>query len=161
MLKNTYKILFASGSLFLFLALFSGSIGNFIFTRLADNAAEKYVIKRSTIDSMDAKVDNALYLVKQLELKIEKLKTFFSSDKPDESKFQRTENHIVRSSVFDAISSVFRIIFIMMFYVISFFLILAGVIVKLINRNISLRRRIEKLEQAVFKNDLLILENAD
>ena len=96
-----------------------------------------------------------------MDLKIEKLKTFFSADKPDETKFQKTENHYVRTSVFDTLSSDFRIIFIILFYFIGSFLLLAGIIMKLADRNLSLRRRVEKLENAVFKNDLLIIENAD
>lgn len=165
-LKNIHKILFYSGGLFIFFALFSGSIGSFIFDKLADNAADKYVIRKSSVDSMDAKIDNAFYLVKQLDLKIEKLKTFFSQDKPDESKYQRTENHIVKTSLYDTISSVFRVIFIVIFYIAGFFLILTGIILKLVNRNLTLRNRIEKLENVVFRNnnlssDLLIIENAD
>ncbi len=126
-----------------------------------NNATEKYIVKRSSIDSIDAKIDNSLYLVKQLELKIEKLKTFFSSDKPDESNYRRTENHIVRTSVYDTISSVFRIIFIMIFYFIGIFLLLTGVIFKLMTRNASLKKRIENLEHAVFRKDILTSGYAD
>ncbi|CAN5595321.1 hypothetical protein BH10BAC5_BH10BAC5_28060 [soil metagenome] len=154
-MKTTYKLFIYSGCLFLFFALFSGSLGKFIFTGLADNAADKYILKRSVVDSMDAKIDNALYIIKQIELKVEKLKTFFSSEKPDETKFQKTENHILRSSIFDTISYMFRIIFIVVFYITGFFLLLTGLVVKLVDRNVSLRKRIESLEKAVFRNELI------
>ncbi|HRI83855.1 MAG TPA: hypothetical protein PK536_00255, partial [Ignavibacteria bacterium] len=82
-MKNTYIALYVLSFLIFIFTLSGGSLTRPVFESLSEKTIEKTGFKKSYVQSFDSRIDDMIFKSKQIELQIEKIKNFFSSDKID------------------------------------------------------------------------------
>jgi hypothetical protein len=148
-MRVVYQILYIIAVVLFFIAVTGGSLFKPLFTSVSASALERAGIKESYITATDDKIDDMFFTMKKVELQIEKLKNFFSSDKIDESKYQRESNELLKKNIYQPLIEMFNYLFRFGLSLISFIVLLAGGICHLIYRSFDLRRRVSRLEEQV------------
>lgn len=151
-MKTLYKILYIIGIVLFFIALTGGSLFKPLFSSVSASTLEAAGVKESYITATDEKIDDMFFTMKRVELQIEKLKNFFSSDKIDESKYQRENNELLKKNIYEPLIGVFSYFYRFAFFLISLIVILAGGICHVIYRGMDLRRRVNRLEEQLLLN---------
>jgi len=106
--------------------------------------------KKSYFQSADDRIDDLVYKSRQIELQIEKIKNFFSSEKIDESKYSREKTSLLEKTFYNPLIGLFNVIFRTGLIFISFLMLSFAVIFHLAYRGSELRKRVRKLEEIVF-----------
>lgn len=145
-MKNLYQILYGVAGLLLLLVVLGGSVTKPVFNNYSVKTLESAGVKRTSMDSIDSRIDDMLYNVKKVQLQIEKIKNIFSSDQIDESKYQRTKSEVFVKNIYNPLNELVIVFYRIGFFFISIILLLTAVIFQLIYRSRDLRRRVEKLE---------------
>ncbi|HRE40007.1 MAG TPA: hypothetical protein PLG90_01645 [Ignavibacteria bacterium] len=148
-MKKTEKVLYITGVIIVVVSLFGGSLFKGIFVNMSEYILQKAGLRYEYITFYDGKIDDVFFQIKQTQLQIEKIKNFFSRDSIDESKFTREESKILENSIYRPIVEFISILLRFVFLVLSIIMILTGVIIGTINKNKSLKQRLEILEQKV------------
>ena len=152
-MKITYIILYLlSGAIFLF-ALLGSDLTKPVFDNISEKTLEAAGFKKSYVQSVDNKIDELVYKSKQIELQIEKIKSFFSSDKPDESKYQKEKSEMLERSFYQPLINVFDLAYRIGFVIIAIMILFTAIIFHLSERSVSLRKRIRRLEETVYANN--------
>ena len=145
-MKNLYQILYGIAGLLLILVILGGSVTRSVFNNYSVKTLESAGVKRTSMDSIDSRIDDMLYNVKKVQLQIEKIKNIFSSDQIDESKYQRTKSEVFVKNIYSPLNELLIVFYRIGFFFISLIFLLTAVIFQLIYRSRDLRRRVENLE---------------
>jgi regulator of replication initiation timing len=149
-MKITYIILYLlSGAVFMF-AYLGSNITKPYFDSISEKVIESSGFKKSYIQSVDDKIDELVYKSKQIELQIEKIKSFFSSDQIDENKYKKEKSEMLQKTFYDPLVNLFDLVFRIAFIFISVLIFFAAIVFHLAERSLSLRKRIRKLEEIVY-----------
>ncbi|MEZ4688817.1 MAG: hypothetical protein R3A12_01000 [Ignavibacteria bacterium] len=101
---------------------------------------------KSYLESADNQIDELIYKSKQIELQIEKIKKFFSSDKVDENLYKKEKNLILERTFYDPLIMLFNYFFRISFVFIAVIFFMGGMVFHLGYRSMDLRRRVKRLE---------------
>jgi len=101
------------------------------------------------MDSLDSRIDDMLFAVKEVQLQIDKLKNIFSDKEIDETKYQRVKNEVFVKNIYSPLNELVIVFYRIGFFFLSIIILLLAVIFHIMYRSIDLRRRIEKLEKAI------------
>ncbi|MEO8664158.1 MAG: hypothetical protein ABI462_01570 [Ignavibacteria bacterium] len=146
-MKNLYIILYSLSGIIFIAALLGGSLTKPIFWNISEKTLESTGFKKSYFQSVDDRIDELVYKSKQIELQIEKLKKFFSSEKVDESKYQKDKNEMLEKTFYDPLIGMFSIILRLIFIFAALLILSFAVIFHIAYRSFDLRRRVRKLEE--------------
>ncbi|MBL8007370.1 MAG: hypothetical protein JNJ56_07550 [Ignavibacteria bacterium] len=156
-MKFTYILLYAaSGILFMF-ALLGSNLTKPFFTSVSEKMLDYTGFKKSYVQSVDNKIDDLIYQSKQIELQIEKIKNFFSTDKIDENKYARQKSEMLENSIYKPMVELFNTVIRISFIFTAFFVLMCAVIFHLIYRGYVLRDRIRRLEEIVYAGNTVQL----
>lgn len=148
-MKTTYIILYWLSGLIFLIAILGSSLTKYVFNSISEETLEFSGVNKSYFQSVDGKIDELVYKTKQVELQIEKVKKIFSSEKIDESKYQKEESAMLEKSIYNPLIKVFNYLYRIGFILISFIVLSFAVVFHLGYRSIDLRRRVVRLEQKV------------
>ncbi len=148
-MKNFYQILYGVSGLLFLVVILGGSVTKPIFNNYSVKTLETAGVKRSSMDSIDSRIDDMLYGVKKIQLQIDKLKNIFSDSQIDEAKYQRVKNEVFVKNIYSPLNELVIVFYRIGFFFLSIITLLIAVIVHLSYRNNDMRRRIEKLESAM------------
>ncbi len=148
-MKNLYQLLYGIAGLMLLIVILGGSLTKPIFNNFSTRTMATAGIRKSSIDSLDGRIDDMLHTVKKVQLQIEKIKNIFSSDQIDESKFQRTKSEVFAKNIYNPVNELLIAFYRIGYFFISVIVLLSAVIFQLIYRSTDLRRRVEKLEASL------------
>ncbi|MDZ4710888.1 MAG: hypothetical protein SGI89_01020 [bacterium] len=148
-MKTAYIILYFLSGLVFLIAMLGSSLTKPMFDSISETALETSGFKKSYIQSVDERIDDLVYKSKQIELQIEKLKKFFSSDKVDESKFKREQNLMLEKTFYSPLIGMFNFVFRTGFILLSLIILPFAVMFHLAYRSLDLRKRVRRLESIV------------
>ncbi len=153
-MKNAYKSLYIASAIIFLIVILGGSVTKPVFNGFSESSLNTIGIKKSSVDSVDNSIDEMLYKVNRVNLKIEKLKNLFSDEKIDEEKYNKVKNGIIFRNVYTPVVEVLNTTYRIVFFIISVVVLFSAVILHLIFRNTDLKRRIAVLEEKV--NQLVV-----
>jgi hypothetical protein len=148
-MKSTSIILYFLSGLIFFIALLGSSFFKPMFDSMSEKTLEVSGLKKSYFESVDDKIDELVYKSKQIELQIERIKKFFSSDKIDESKYQKEKSEMLEKSFYNPLVTMFNYLYRIGFVFIALIILCFAVIFHLGHRSSSLRKRVKRLEEIV------------
>lgn len=148
-MKITYILLYCLSGVLFFSALLGNSVTKPAFDSISEKTLEFSGFKKSYVQSVDDKIDELVYKSKQLELQIEKIKNFFSSEKVDESKYQMKENDMLETAFYNPLIMTFNYIYRIGLIFISMIVLSFAVIFHIGYRSFELRKRVRRLEEIV------------
>lgn len=135
-----------SGLLFI-TALLGGGVMKPAIDSLSEKTIERAGFRKEYVVSADNRIDDLIYKSRQIELQIEKIRNFFSSDKIDESKYSREQNRMIQRAVYDpfviAVSYMYRI----MFGFSGLMFLCFGIVFQTVASSLTLRKRVRRLEE--------------
>jgi predicted PurR-regulated permease PerM len=150
-MKTVYQVLYGISAIVFIIVLLGGSLSKPMFNSLSTKTLDKAGIKKSSVDSIDSRIDDIFYNVNKVQLQIEKLKNLFSDKQIDESKYQRVQNEMIARNIYSPINEVLIIAYRIGLFFISVILFLCGLIFHLAFRSMDLRRRLTRLEEIVYE----------
>lgn len=148
-MKNLYQILYGIAALLLVIVLLGGSLTKPVFNNYSVKTLEEAGVKKSSMDSLDSRIDDMLFAVKKVQLQIDKLKNIFSDKVVDENKYQRVKNEVFVKNIYSPLNELVIVFYRTGFFFLSVIIFLIAVILHLSYRGLDLRRRIDKLEKAI------------
>lgn len=148
-MKNLYQILYGIAALLLVIVLLGGSLTKPVFNNYSVKTLEEAGVKKSSMDSLDSRIDDMLFAVKKVQLQIDKLKNIFSDKEVDENKYQRVKNEVFVKNIYSPLNELVIVFYRIGFFFLSIIILLLAVIFHIMYRSIDLRRRIDKLEKAI------------
>lgn len=146
-MKNLYYVTLIIGILFVLLALGGGTIFKAPMTSLSQYSLEKSGVKIGYVNQVDDKIDDVLYQVKKVQYQIDKIKTLFSENKPDESNYKRVQNKIIESTVYNPLLEVTSFFVRVFFFLTGCMMLMLAVIIYLIRKFNGLFKRVKHLEK--------------
>ncbi|MBK9331377.1 MAG: hypothetical protein IPM96_02980 [Ignavibacteria bacterium] len=152
-MKNMYIAFYVLSLLIFIFTLLGGSLTRPVFESLSEKTIEKTGFKKSYVQSFDNRIDELIFKSKQIELQIEKIKNFFSSDKIDESKYSKEESKMLENSVYIPLQNMFIMIYRFLTVILSVFILFTAVIIQLFSRGFELRKRVSRLEAAMYSGN--------
>ena len=111
---------------------------------------EKTGFRKAYVQSVDNKIDDLIYKSKQIELQIDKIRNFFSTDKIDETKYGREESRMLENAVYTPVLNMFILMYRISFGILSIMILCFAVIFQLIYKSLDLRKRVRRLEEAIY-----------
>lgn len=151
-MKTTYRILYWTSAGLFILVLLGGTLTKPVFNNFSTRTLDAAGIKKSSIDSIDSRIDDVFYAVNKIQMQIDKLKNIFSDKEIDESKYQRTQNEMIARNIYRPMNEVIIISYRIGLFFVSVILLMGGIIAHLIYRGTDLRRRVTSLEEWVQSN---------
>lgn len=148
-MKNLYQILYGIAALLLVIVLLGGSLTKPVFNNYSVKTLEEDGVKKSSMDSLDSRIDDMLFAVKKVQLQIDKLKNIFSDKEVDENKYQRVKNEVFVKNIYSPLNELVIVFYRTVFFFLSVIIFLIAVILHLSYRGLDLRIRIDKLEKAI------------
>lgn len=148
-MKITYIILYTLSGMVFLTALLGNSMTRPLFDSISEKTLELSGFKKSYIESVDDKLDELVYKSKQIELQIEKIKKFFSSEKVDENLYKKEKSELLERTFYSPLIMLFNYVFRLGFVFFSMFLLFLGMLFHLAFRSGELRRRVSHLERIV------------
>ena len=130
--------------------LFGGNISRPLFESLSEKTIEKTGFRKAYVQSVDNKIDDLIYKSKQIELQIDKIRNFFSTDKIDETKYGREESRMLENAVYTPVLNMFILMYRISFGILSIMILCFAVIFQLIYKSLDLRKRVRRLEEAIY-----------
>ncbi|MBK8383440.1 MAG: hypothetical protein IPL16_16440 [Ignavibacteria bacterium] len=149
-MKIIYVLLYCLSGIMFLTAILGSSLTEPVFNRISERTMETAGFKKSYFQSADDRIDDLVYKSRQIELQIEKIKNFFSSEKIDESKYSREKTSLLEKTFYNPLIGLFNVIFRTGLIFISFLMLSFAVIFHLAYRGSELRKRVRKLEEIVF-----------
>lgn len=129
------------------MVLLGGSVTKPVFNNFSTQTLETAGVKKASIDSIDSKIDNALYMVNKVQLQIEKLKNIFNDKEIDESKYQKVKNEMFGRNIYNPLNELVIVFYRIGFFFITIILFLTAVIFHLAYRSNDTKRRLLLLEE--------------
>ena len=148
-MKTAYIILYSVSGLIFLTALLGNSLTKPMYNSLSKKTLELTGFRKSYIESVDDKLDELVYKSRQIELQIEKIKKFFSSESVDENLYKKEKSELLEKTFYDPLIMLFNYAFRMGFVFLSLFLLFFALIFHLAYRSGELRKRVSYLESIV------------
>lgn len=148
-MKIAYIILYSVSGLIFLTAFLGNSLTRPVFDSLSEKTLELSGFRKSYIESVDDKLDELVYKSKQIELQIEKIKKFFSSEKVDENLYKKEKSALLEKTFYDPLIILFNYVFRIGFLFLSLFFLFFALIIHLAYRSGDLRKRVRHLERIV------------
>ncbi|MCB0728067.1 MAG: hypothetical protein R2942_04225 [Ignavibacteria bacterium] len=145
-MKISYIILYIISAVLLLIALLGNSTTKPLFNKISEKTLSLSGFDKSYLESADNQIDELIYKSKQIELQIEKIKKFFSSDKVDENLYKKEKNLILERTFYDPLIMLFNYFFRISFVFIAVIFFMGGMVFHLGYRSMDLRRRVKRLE---------------
>lgn len=148
-MKTAYIILYSVSGLIFLTALLGNSLTKPMYNSLSEKTLELTGFRKSYIESVDDKLDELVYKSRQIELQIEKIKKFFSSESVDENLYKKEKSELLEKTFYDPLIMLFNYVFRMGFVFLSLFFLFFALIFHLAYRSGELRKRVSYLESIV------------
>ncbi|MGB3018018.1 MAG: hypothetical protein WBC65_09435 [Ignavibacteria bacterium] len=148
-MKFVYTAAYVLSGLLFLTALLGGGLMRPTIDSLSEKTIEKAGFRKEYVESADNRIDDLIYKSKQIELQIEKIKNFFSSDKIDETKFARENNDMIKRAVYDPFVKAVNYVYRMMFGFAGLIFLCFGIVFQIADSSMTLRRRVKRLEEIV------------
>lgn len=148
-MKTAYIILYSVSGLIFLTALLGNSLTKPMYNSLSKKTLELTGFRKSYIESVDDKLDELVYKSRQIELQIEKIKKFFSSESVDENLYKKEKSELLEKTFYDPLIMLFNYAFRMGFVFLSLFFLFFALIFHLAYRSGELRKRVSYLESIV------------
>ena len=148
-MKNTYIALYSLSVIIFLTSLLGGSLTKPMFDYFSGKTLESTGFKKSYLQSVDDRIDELVYKSKQIELQIEKLKKFFSTEKIDESKYQKDKSAMLEKTFYDPLIGMFSLVYRLIFIFIALIILSFALTFHIAYRSFDLRRRVRRLEEKV------------
>lgn len=132
------------------LSLLGGNISRPLFESLSEKTIEKTGFRKAYVQSVDNKIDDLIYKSRQIELQIDKIRNFFSTDKIDESKYEKEESRMLENAVYAPVLNMFILMYRISFGILSIMILCFAVIFQLIYKSLDLRKRVRRLEETIY-----------
>ena len=148
-MKFVYTAAYILSGLLLLTALLGGGLMRPTIDSLSEATIEKAGFRKEYVESADNRIDDLIYKSKQIELQIEKIKNFFSSDKIDETKYARENNDMIKRAVYDPFVKAVNYVYRMMFGFAGLIFLCFGIVFQIADSSMTLRRRVKRLEEII------------
>ena len=148
-MKFVYTAAYILSGLLFLTALLGGGLMRPTIDSLSEKTIEKAGFRKEYVESADNRIDDLIYKSKQIELQIEKIKNFFSSDKIDETKFARENNDMIKRAVYDPFVKAVNYVYRMMFGFAGLIFLCFGIVFQIADSSMTLRRRVKRLEEII------------
>jgi hypothetical protein len=145
-MKNLYYAALVTGILLVLFALGGGTIFKSPVTSLSQYSLEKSGVKIGYVNQVDDKIDDILYQVKRIQYQVDRVKSFFSENKPDESNYKREQNKIIESTVYTPLVDVTSFFIRVFFFLTGCMMLMLAVIIYLIRKFNGLFKRVRHME---------------
>jgi len=153
-MKEINKALYILSGILFLSAILGGSLMKPVFKNFAERNLDKTFIRKSSLDSLDDRIDETLYKVTKIQMQIDKIKNIFSSDNIDESKYQKEKHEIFQNNIYNPLLEILIFVYRAIFFAASILIFMGGIIMHLRNNSVSLKYRVKTLEER-----LALLEN--
>ena len=148
-MKTAYIILYSVSGLIFLTALLGNSLMKPMFNSISEKTLELSGFKKSYIESVDDKIDELVYKSRKIELQIEKIKKFFSSESVDENLYKKEKSELLEKTFYDPLIMLFNYVFRMGFVFLSLCFLFFALLFHLAYRSGELRKRVSYLESIV------------
>lgn len=128
------------------IALLGNSASKPLFNKLSEKTLALSGFDKSYLESADNQIDELIYKSKQIELQIEKIKKFFSSDKVDENLYKKEKGMLLERTFYDPLIMMFNYFYRICFLFIAVIFFMGAMVFHLGYRSLDLRRRVRRLE---------------
>jgi len=149
-MKTAYIILYSVSGLIFLTALLGNSLTKPMYNSLSEKTLELTGFRKSYIESVDDKLDELVYKSKQIELQIERIKKFFSSENVDENLYKKEKSELLEKTFYDPLIMLFNYVYRLGFVFLSLFFLFFALLFHLAYRSGELRKRVSYLESIVF-----------
>lgn len=151
-MKAAYIISYLLSGIIFLTAVLGSNLTKPLFESASEKTLETAGFKKSYFQTIDEKIDDLIYKSKQVEYQIERLKSLFSSDKVDESKYQKEQSRMVERTLYSPLIGMFNFIYRIIFGFISIIFLSFAIVFHIGYRSFDLRKRVKILESIVFAN---------
>jgi hypothetical protein len=148
-MKFVYAAAYILSGLLFLTALLGGGLMRPTIDSLSETTIEKAGFRKEYVESADSRIDDLIYKSKQIELQIEKIKNFFSSDKIDETKYARENSEMIKRAVYDPFVKAVNYVYRMMFGFAGLIFLCFGIVFQIADSSMTLRRRVRRLEEII------------
>lgn len=148
-MKASYIILYSLSGIIFLISILGSNLTKPVFDSLSEKTLETAGFKKSYFQAIDDKIDELVYKSKQVEYQIERLKKLFSSEKVDESKYQKEQNEMVQRTFYTPLAGMFNFAYRIIFVFITIILLSFAIVFHIGYRSVDLRRRVRRLESIV------------
>jgi len=148
-MKTAYIILYSVSGLIFLTALLGNSLTKPMYNSLSEKTLELTGFRKSYIESVDDKLDELVYKSKQIELQIERIKKFFSSENVDENLYKKEKSELLEKTFYDPLIMLFNYVYRLGFVFLSLFFLFFALLFHLAYRSGELRKRVSYLESIV------------
>lgn len=148
-MKTAYISLYFISGLMFVVSILGTSLFRPMFDYVSELALDAAGFKKVYIESADDKIDELVYKSKQIELQIEKLKKLFTSERVDESKYQKEKNEMLEKAFYRPLVSTLDYFFIALVFFASLMFLAFAIVFQFVYRSMDLRRRLKRLEGIV------------
>lgn len=148
-MKFVYAAAYILSGLLFLTALLGGGLMRPTIDSLSEKTIEKAGFRKEYVESADNRIDDLIYKSKQIELQIEKIKNFFSSDKIDETKYARENSEMIKRAVYDPFVKAVNYVYRMMFGFAGLIFLCFGIVFQIADSSMTLRRRVKRLEEII------------
>jgi hypothetical protein len=148
-MKFVYAAAYILSGLLFLTALLGGGLMRPTIDSLSEKTIEKAGFRKEYVESADSRIDDLIYKSKQIELQIEKIKNFFSSDKIDETKYARENSEMIKRAVYDPFVKAVNYVYRMMFGFAGLIFLCFGIVFQIADSSMTLRRRVKRLEEII------------
>jgi len=146
-MKFTYILLYIISGLLFLTAILGNSLTKPVFDSISEKTLGIAGFKKTYFQTVDDKIDDLIYKSKQIELQIEKIKKFFSSDRVDESLYKKENSELTEKTFYDPLVAMFNYVFRLSFALLSFIFLSFALVFHLAYRSFDLRKRVRALEE--------------
>lgn len=148
-MKFVYAAAYILSGLLFLTALLGGGLMRPTIDSLSEKTIEKAGFRKEYVESADSRIDDLIYKSKQIELQIEKIKNFFSSDKIDETKYARENSEMIKRAVYDPFVKAVNYVYRIMFGFAGLIFLCFGIVFQIADSSMTLRRRVKRLEEII------------
>lgn len=146
-MKNLFYITLITGCAFVLFALGGGSVFKGIITPVSEYALKKSGVQVEYIHQVDSKIDDILFQVKKIQYQVDRVKSFFSENKPDESQYKREQNKIIETTVYSPLVDVTSFFVRVFLFLTGCMILMLSVIIYIIRKFRGLFKRVRHLEK--------------
>ena len=146
-MNEIHKALYILSCILFLSAVLGGTLMKPVFRGIAERNLDRTVLRRSSIDSLDDKVDETFYKVTKIQMQVDKIKNIFSSDNLDESKYQKEKHEIFQKNIYNPLLEILIFVYRAIFFTASILIFMSGVIMHMRSRNNRVRYKLKRLEE--------------
>lgn len=146
-MKTLYYSTLLIGCIFLLLAFGGGTVFKGIITNVSEYSLKKSGVQVEYVHQVDSKIDDILYQVKKVQYQVDRVRSFFSENKPDESQYRREQNKIIETTVYNPLLDVTSFFVRVFLFLLGCMTLMMAFIIYLMRKFRGLFRRVRHLEK--------------